>query len=117
VEHVYPESEGGHLELENLVWACPSCNLRKSDRLTAVDPLTGTEVPLFHPRRDRWADHLRFEEFELRGLTAVGRAVIAAFDLHSERCVLIRQAEAVFGLFPPDDCMRTVVNATGAAAL
>jgi hypothetical protein len=51
VEHVIPQSKGGESTLENLALACPSCNLHKTDRTTAVDPLTGEQVPLFHPVR------------------------------------------------------------------
>lgn len=36
VDHVIPLSRGGKDELSNLVWACPSCNLRKND-LTAEE--------------------------------------------------------------------------------
>lgn len=31
-DHVTPRSRGGSDEIENLVTACPSCNLRKSDK-------------------------------------------------------------------------------------
>jgi hypothetical protein len=33
---------------------------------------------------------------------ATGRATIAALDLNHERRIRIRQAEQMFGLFPPD---------------
>jgi 5-methylcytosine-specific restriction endonuclease McrA len=51
VEHITPEAHGGLTELNNLALACPSCNLKKSDRETAADPLTKKSVPLFHPVR------------------------------------------------------------------
>src|SRR4051794_3289225 len=60
VEHVVPRSRGGTSELENLAWACPSCNLHKSDRTAVVDPETAASVRLFHPRTDRWGDHFRW---------------------------------------------------------
>lgn len=37
LEHVVPQSCGGKTELANLAWACPSCNLHKSDRLEVPD--------------------------------------------------------------------------------
>ena len=100
VEHIIPRSLGGKDDLDNLAWACPRCNLTKSDRLTATDPETKAEVPLFHPRRDRWEEHFAWQEYTLVGLTAVGRGLIAAFGLNHERRCRIRQAEEVFGLFP-----------------
>lgn len=101
IEHILPVSLGGTDDPDNLAWACPGCNLKKSNRVMVVDPATGTEVRLLHPRRDRWEDHLTWEGYSLVGLTPIGRALVAAFDLNLERRCRIRQAEEVFGLFPP----------------
>ena len=101
LEHIVPISLGGTDDPDNLAWACPGCNLKKSNRLTVIDPATGEEVRLFHPRRDRWEEHLVWQEYSLVGLTSIGRALIAAFDLNLERRCRIRQAEALFSLFPP----------------
>lgn len=103
LEHARPRSRGGETTLENLAWACPGCNLRKSDRVQAADPADGRFVPLFDPRRHRWADHFSWDGFRLVSQTAVGRAAEAALDLNHPRRVLIREAEASFGLFPPTD--------------
>jgi hypothetical protein len=101
LEHICPRAAGGGFVLDNLALACPSCNLHKSDRLRLTDAETGIEVSLFDPRRDQWTEHFHFIEFHVAGLSPVGRAAIAAFDLNSERRIRIRQAESLFGLFPP----------------
>jgi HNH endonuclease len=101
VEHVLPSSRGGTSDLDNLAWSCPGCNLSKSDRVEAVDPESGTLVPLFHPRTDRWSEHFRFDGYYLIGQTAVGRATLLALDLNHPRRRLIREAEELFALFPP----------------
>lgn len=101
VEHIAPLSLGGTDDLDNLAWACPGCNLKKSNRVTAVDPATGIEVRLLHPRRDHWEEHLAWQGYILVGLTPIGRALIAAFDLNYARRCRVRQAEELFGLFPP----------------
>lgn len=103
VEHIGPSSQGGSDEPDNLALSCPGCNLHKSDRTEATDPETGATVRLFNPRQDRWADHFRWDEQRLVGLTEVGRATISALDLNHSRRVRIRQAEALFGLFPPTE--------------
>ena len=100
VEHIVPVSLGGTDALDNLAWACPGCNLTKSNRVIAVDPETGREVRLFHPRLDRWEEHLAWQGYVLVGLTPIGRTLIAAFDLNHTRRCRIRQAETLFGLFP-----------------
>jgi hypothetical protein len=101
VEHVVPRAAGGTSELDNLAWACPSCNLRKSDRLEAADGQSGTVVPLFHPRRDRWSEHFAWQGYSIIGLTAIGRATAMVLDFNHPRRLLVRQAEELFGLFPP----------------
>ena len=103
VEHVVPRCHGGSSHPDNLALACPGCNLSKSDRVVSTDPETGAEVPLFHPRSDEWNAHCRWEEYELQGLTPVGRATIAALGLNHPRRIRIRQAEQRFGLFPPSE--------------
>jgi hypothetical protein len=101
VEHIIPTSAGGSDDEENLAWACPGCNLHKSNRQAAIDPESGASVPLFNPRADRWEAHFRWVSYRVVGITPAGRAVVAAFDLNHPRRLLIRQAEEHFGLFPP----------------
>jgi hypothetical protein len=66
-----------------------------------IDPQTETLVALFHPRLHRWAEHLSWSGQEITGLTAVGRATVAALDLNHPRRIRVRFAEEKFGLFPP----------------
>ena len=101
LEHIVPETRGGATDLENLAWACPGCNLQKSDRVELTDPITGELVPMFHPRREIWSDHFEWHGFELLGLTPVGRALVDCFCLNHERRQRIRHAEQLFGLYPP----------------
>ncbi|NUQ62921.1 MAG: HNH endonuclease [Pirellulales bacterium] len=103
IEHVVPRSHGGNSRPENLAWACPRCNLCKSDRVEVPDPESGKLVPLFNPRVDGWGDHFRWEDYRVVPLTAIGRATAAALDLNHPRRIRIRQAEETFDLFPPDD--------------
>jgi len=101
VDHIQPLSAGGSDDFENLSFACPTCNLAKSNRASRIDPDTGASVPMFNPRRDTWFVHFRFEGYSLLGLTGCGRAVIAEFDLNTPKYIFIRSAEREFGLFPP----------------
>jgi len=103
VEHAVPLSRGGSSELDNLAWACPGCNLHKSDRIEAVDPNSGQTARLFHPREDTWNDHFRWDDHSIVGRTPVGLATEDALQLNNERRILIRQAEQLFGLFPPEE--------------
>jgi hypothetical protein len=101
IEHIVPIAAGGTSSLENVALACPTCNLHKSNRLSAADPESGSVVRLFHPRLDIWSDHFEWLDYAIAGKTAVGRATALAFDMNSERRLKSRRAEERFGLFPP----------------
>jgi hypothetical protein len=93
VEHVIPASRGGSDDEGNLCLACRACNLRKSDRLAAVDDVSQEEVPLFNPRGQRWADHFHvdLEAAQIVGTTPTGRATVACLDLNHPLQVMARQ--------------------------
>jgi 5-methylcytosine-specific restriction endonuclease McrA len=58
VDHIFPKALGGGDQLENLAFACSTCNLAKSSHVSGVDPDTGQAEALFNPRKDRWGEHL-----------------------------------------------------------
>ncbi len=101
VEHVLPIARSGKTTFANLAWACPGCNLHKSDRVEALDPATGESVPLFNPRADRWEAHFDWRSYHVVPTSAVGRATAAALELNHPRRLQIRRAEEAFDLFPP----------------
>ena len=57
IDHIIPISRGGLSQLENVALACPQCNSHKSDKVSAIDPVSKQIVPLFHPRQMHWTDH------------------------------------------------------------
>lgn len=101
IDHVIPRMAGGETRAENLALACVSCSLRKAARQTAVDPYSGADVPLYNPRGDDWQAHFQWEGVSLIGLTATGRATIAALHMNRPLILAIRQEEAVLGRHPP----------------
>ena len=92
----------GSDDLDNLAWACPGCNLHKSNCQQAEDPVTKAIVRVFDPRKHEWSEHFTWNGYRIAGLTPIGRALVAAFDLNSSRRQRIRQAEETFDLFPPE---------------
>jgi hypothetical protein len=52
-----------------------------------VDPLSGVEVELFHPRRQRWSDHFAWstDYLTLKGKTPTGWATIEVLRLNGSR--------------------------------
>ncbi len=102
VEHVVPTSAGGGNESANLALACRSCNLFKSDHLTATDPETEADVPLFNPRAERWTVHFAYdqESGELCGLTPTGRATVVALRMNDPTHLVARDFWVRLRLFP-----------------
>lgn len=101
-EHILPRVLGCQTVAENMALACPSCNLHKSRRVAVRDAETGSVIPHFNPRTDRWAEHFEWDEFTLAGISPTGRATIDLLQLNAPRRLQIRQAERLFDLFPPD---------------
>jgi hypothetical protein len=100
VEHVTPRARGGETTEENLALSCRSCNLYKSDHVSASDEATRKEVSLFHPRRDSWREHFSLDEEtgEIVGLTATGRATVACLRINSRAQVEARRQWLRLGL-------------------
>jgi hypothetical protein len=92
VDHILPESRGGATNLRNLALCGYACQLRKLDFETGSDPTTKIVVPLFHPRRQRWARHFRWsaDRLYLEGLTRVGRATIDRLAMNHPRQIQAR---------------------------
>ena len=68
-----------------------------------MDPLSREMVELFNPRHSGWQEHFIWSSDGLRilGLTAVGRATIAALGLNRDRVLNIRAADSAVGRHPP----------------
>ena len=100
IDHVIPLIAGGQTEADNLALACVSCSLRKGARQTLSDPETGDQVTIFNPRRYRWSQHFAWQEVEMVGLTATGRATIQALNLNRPVMLAIRLEEKLLGRHP-----------------
>lgn len=93
VDHVIQRSAGGRATLDNLCLSCPTCNRHKASRVTAPDPASGRPAPLYHPNRDKWADHFAWSDdgFQIIGLTLTGRATVEALRFNRPAMVTLRQ--------------------------
>jgi hypothetical protein len=105
IEHIAPRATGGETVIENLCLSCPMCNRYKSDSSSAVDPMTATSVPLFHPQLQRWREHFAWSEdgTEVIGLSAIGRATVAALHTNRLAMIRVRRMWVAMGEHPPQD--------------
>jgi len=102
VEHIVPRSKGGRTRLDNLALSCPACNGHKYNKIEGADPLNRTLVPLFNPRKQRWAEHFVWsDDFTLLvGLTPTGRATVATLQMNQQKMVNLRRLLGLAGLHP-----------------
>ncbi|MGH9428352.1 MAG: HNH endonuclease [Terriglobia bacterium] len=103
VDHIMPRSLGGVTTSENLAFCCHGCNQHKSIRTSSSDPVTGSSVPLFHPREQHWQDHFTWnEDFTLvLGLTPTGRVTIVTLHLNRPGLINLRRVLYTIGVHPP----------------
>lgn len=103
VEHIVPVSRGGRTTVDNLALACQGCNNHKYARLSAIDPATGQDVPLYHPRQHSWAQHFAWSDdgLLLLGMSEIGRATVEALQLNRSRVVSLRRLLVLAGIHPP----------------
>lgn len=103
IDHIVPRSLGGVTVEDNLALSCQGCNGHKAARISATDPVSGSTVPLFNPRRERWREHFTWSEdfLKVSGLTSIGRATVEALQLNREGLVNTRLVLYPVGRHPP----------------
>jgi hypothetical protein len=101
LDHVIARQHHGPTRAENLALCCIDCNRHKGPNLSGVDPVTGKVVRLFHPRRDKWEKHFRWDGPVLTGVSPKGRATVDVLKINLVKRVATRQAlmarDAFFG--------------------
>ncbi len=98
IDHVRSRKHGGQDLADNLALSCLRCNLFKGTDLTAIDPDTSSVVRIFDPRRDNWAEHFRWNEPLLVGLTQTGRATVTLLRMNAPERIRLRQALILEGI-------------------
>ena len=82
---------GGFSAPDNLAYACVLCNRYKGSDVASIDPQSGEAVRLFHPRRDHWNGHFRFESETVEALSALGRATVWLLPLNAQERIAERR--------------------------
>lgn len=103
IEHIIPLAEGGDNALSNLALACQGCNGHKHSKVAAPDPLDGTSIPLYHPRKQLWREHFSWSKDyrQIIGLAPIGRATVEALKMNRQNLLNLRRALYVLGEHPP----------------
>jgi hypothetical protein len=84
---------------------CSNMGTRFSHKRSRKTVSSADHVKLFHPRRQRWADHFAWSHGGTRvlGLTPVGRATVEALQLNREPLVNLRRVLVEAGEHPPSE--------------
>jgi hypothetical protein len=101
LDHIIAEKHRGKTEAGNLALSCVHCNRHKGPCIAGIDPETDQIVRRYHPRRDKWREHFRWNGIVLVGLTDVGRTTIEVLEINDEDSVRFRQQLVEVGLFSP----------------
>ena len=99
LDHIVARQHGGKTTPENLALCCGQCNAHKGPNIAGVDPDTRSLTRLFHPVNDRWEEHFILDQGVIVGLTAVGRATVAALAMNLSLRVSVRRRLIHDGLF------------------
>lgn len=100
IDHIIAEQHGGPTVASNLALICYACNHYKGPNLGGIDPQTRKKAWLFHPRRQKWQRHFRWNDAVLEGRTPIGRATIAVLGINLKHRIAQRAALIAEGVFP-----------------
>jgi hypothetical protein len=100
VEHIIAQQHRGTDDPDNLCLACSECNWAKGPNLAGL--LDGKLYPLFHPRRQSWARHFRWDGTTIIGKTRSGMVTVQVLNLNSDSRIMLRENLLFEGRFPPE---------------
>lgn len=102
IDHIIARKHGGRTVGSNLALTCFFCNSYKGPNIAGLDPRSKRLVGLFHPRRNKWPRHFRWDGPVLVGRTAKGRATVAVLRINHPEFIEARQSLIAENLFPPE---------------
>ncbi len=93
IDHFLPRSHGGKDTLDNLVYACPTCNRFKGDYWPVLE--ASPDLMLLHPQQDDLFVHVRLlPDGRLIGLTKRGWFHIQRLRLNRAQLIELRLQRA-----------------------
>ena len=99
-DHILSRKHGGETILDNLAFACSTCNQNKGSDLGTFLPGSNRLTRLFNPRRDRWTTHFELIAGEIIPLTKIGAATVKVLDLNHPDRIILRRTLIEAGRYP-----------------
>lgn len=100
VDHIISRKQGGRTIAANLALACLRCNVAKGTDPAAWINRPRRLIRLYHPRTDRWSDHLRLDGARIVPTTDIGEATVRLLDLNAGDRLALRRALTRAGRYP-----------------
>jgi HNH endonuclease len=100
VDHIVSRKHGGLSDIENLAYACVTCNRSKGSDVASIDGRSGEIVRLFHPRQDQWADHFQLDGSSIRAVSDVGGATLELLKINAPERLAERSLLQTLGSYP-----------------
>lgn len=108
VDHIISRKHRGPTAAENLALTCLFCNRYKGTDLGSLLPGSDEIIRLFHPRRDRWAEHFRLDGPTIRALTPIGEVTAKVLRFNDSDRLLERRLLIAIGHYPPAAAVRRI---------
>lgn len=105
VDHIVSRKQRGNSDAANLALACLRCNLAKGTDPGAFVGDPPRLVRHYHPRRDRWTDHLRLLDARIVPLSDEGEATVHLLDLNAADRMLLRECLIAAGRYPLNEAL------------
>ena len=113
VEHVIAKQHGGNDDSDNLCLSCSECNWAKGPNLAGL--LDGKLIPLFHPRRQQWKRHFRWDGTLLVGRTKSGIVTVRVLNMNDAARIMLRENLLIRRPFPADSVVNSLISFPGSA--
>jgi 5-methylcytosine-specific restriction endonuclease McrA len=97
-KHIIAKQHSGADDPDNLRLACSECNWAKGPNLAGL--INGKLYPLFHPRRQRWKRHFRWEPTVLVGKTLTDKVTVQVLNINDPARLMLRENLLFEGRFP-----------------
>ena len=91
IDHIISLKHRGPSEAANLALSCYNCNAYKGPNIAGIDIDTKEITRLFHPRRDQWNEHFRWDGPYLAGRTTIARTTIDVLSINLPERVGLRR--------------------------
>ena len=98
IDHIISLKHHGSSEVTNLALSCYNCNAYKGPNIAGIDTDTGEVTCLFHPRREQWDKHFRWDGPDLVGCTAIGRTTVDVLSINLPERVELRRTLMAIGI-------------------